>query len=74
MVSVSVRYLFYPPMGEKIKTWTLRFPAKENQNMERALFDWPSVLQYDVKAKCRLISRIFKALSHSILHFSRVRM
>ena len=59
MVSVSVRYLFYQPMDEKIKTWTLRFPAKENPNMEKALFDWPIVLQYDVKAKCRLISRKF---------------
>ena len=25
--------------------------------MEKALFDWPMVLQYDVKAKYRLISR-----------------
>ena len=39
MVSVSVRYLFYQPMDEKNKTWTLRFPAKENPNMEKALFD-----------------------------------
>ena len=46
-------------MDEKIKTWTLRFPAKENPNMEKALFDWPIVLQYDVKAKYRLISRKF---------------
>ena len=38
-------------MDEKIKTWTLRFPPKENPNMEEALFDWPIVLQYDVKAK-----------------------
>ena len=59
MVSVSVRCLFYQPMDEKIKTWPLRFPAKENPNMEKALFDWPIVLQYDVKAKCRLISRKF---------------
>ena len=59
MVSVSARYLFYQPMDEKIKTWTLRFPAKENPNMEKALFDWPIVLQYDVKAKYRLISRKF---------------
>ena len=44
-------------MDEKIKTWPLRFPAKENPNMEKALFDWPIVLQYDVKAKYRLISR-----------------
>ena len=59
MVSVSVHYLYYQPMDEKIKTWTLRFPAKENPNMARALFDWPMVLQYDVKVKYRLISRKF---------------
>ena len=34
----------------KIKTWTLCFPAKEISNMEKPLFDWPIVLQYDVKA------------------------
>ena len=50
MVSVSVRYLFYQPMDEKIKTCTLRFSAKENPNMEKALFDWSIVSQYDVKA------------------------
>jgi len=44
MVSVSVRYLFYQPMDEKIKTWPLRFPAKVNPNMEKSLFDWPIVL------------------------------
>ena len=49
MVLVRVRYLFYQQMDEKTKTWTLRFPAKENPNMEKALFDWPIVLQYDVK-------------------------
>ena len=46
-------------MDEKIKTCTLRFPAKENPNMEKALFDWSIVSQYDVKAKYRLISRNF---------------
>ena len=64
MVSVSVRYLFYQPMDEKIKTWTLRFPAKQNSNMEKALFDWPIVLQYDVKAKYGLISR--KPFEHDV--------
>ena len=59
MVSVTVCYLFYQPMDEKIKTRPLRFPAKENPNIEKALFDWPIVLQYDVKAKYRLISRKF---------------
>ena len=46
-------------MDEKTKTWSLCFPAKENPNMEKALFDWPIMLQYDVKAKYRLISRKF---------------
>ena len=61
MVSVSVRS-FYQPMDEKIKTWHLRFPAKKNPNVEKALFDWPFVLQYDVKAKYRLISRKFSGM------------
>ena len=46
-------------MDEKIKTWTLRFPTKQNSNIEKALIDWPIVLQYDVKVKYRLISRKF---------------
>ena len=56
------RYLFYQLMDEKIKTWPLRFPAKEDPSMEKALFDWPIVLQYDVKAKHRLISRKFSGI------------
>ena len=52
----------YQPIDEKVKTWALRFPAKENPNMEKALFDWPIVLQYDVKAKYRLISRKFSGM------------
>ena len=62
MLSDGVRYLSYQPIDEKIKTCTLRFPAKENPNMEKALFDWPIVLQYDVKAKYRLISRKFSGM------------
>ena len=55
-------YLSYQPMDEKIRKWTLRFPAKENPNMEKALFDWPIVFQYDVKARYRLISRMFSGM------------
>ena len=62
MVSVSVCYLFYQPMDEKIKTWTLRFPAKENPNMEKALLDLPLLWKYDVRAKYRLISRKFSGM------------
>ena len=45
--------------GWKDKNFALLFPTKENPNIEQALFDWPIVLQYDMKAKCRLISRKF---------------
>ena len=62
MVSVNVRYLFYQSTDEKIKTPTLHFRVKENPNMEKVLFDWPIVLQYDVKAKYRLISRKFACM------------
>ena len=62
MVSVSVRYLFNQPMDNRIRTWTLRFPTKENPNMEKALIDWPTLLQYDVKAKYQLISRKFTGM------------
>ena len=59
-------------MDEKIKTWTLCFPTKENPNMEKALFDWPIVLQYDVKAKYRLISRRFLGMNffHGSVHLT----
>ena len=64
LVSVSVRYLFYQPMDEKIETCTLRFPDKENPNMEKASgFDWSIVSQYDVKAKYRSISRKFLGMN-----------
>ena len=63
MVSVSVCYFFYQPIDEKIKTWPLCFPAKENPGMVKALFDWPIVLQYDVKVKDRLISRKFSGMT-----------
>ena len=57
--SVCYMYLFYQPMDKKIKTLPLHFSAKENPNVEKTLFDWPIVLQYDVKAKYWLIYRKF---------------
>ena len=59
MVSISVHHLFYEPLDEKIKTWTLRFSGIENLNVEKALFDWPIVC---VKAKYRLISWKFSGM------------
>ena len=49
-------------MDEKVKTWPLHFLTKENPNMEKALFDWPIMLQYDVKAKYWLISCKFSGM------------
>ena len=35
--------------GWKEQNMDSSFSTKENPNMEKALFDWPIVLQYDVK-------------------------
>ena len=67
MVSVSVRYLFYQPVDEKIKTWLLCFPARENPNMEKGLLDWSIVLEYDIKPKYWLISRKFSGMKFFLL-------
>ena len=53
MVSVSVRSLFHQPMDGKKKNMDSLFSRQRNPNMEKALFDWPIVLQYDVKAISR---------------------
>ena len=42
--------------GWKDQNMASSFSAKENPNMEKALFDWPILLQYDVKAKYRFFS------------------
>ena len=47
---------------KKSKHGLFFLPAKKNPNMENALFDWPIVLQYVVKAKYRLISRKFSSM------------
>ena len=60
--SVSVRYLFSQPMDGKVKTWPLRFPTNANRNLEKALFSWLILLQYDVEAYYQLISRKFSGM------------
>ena len=63
MVSLGVRYLLCQPVGEKISlSLSLRFPAKENPSKGRASCDWPIALQYDVKAKYRMIFRKFSVM------------
>ena len=61
-VSGSVRYLFYHPMMKRAKHG-LFVSRQKNPNMEKTLFNWPIVLQYDVKAKYRLISRKFSGIT-----------
>ena len=68
MVSGSVRYLFDQPIDEQIKTQPHHFPAEENPNMEKGLFDWPIMLQFDIKAKYWLISRKFSGIELSLIH------
>ena len=48
--------------GWKDQNMASSFSRQKNPNMEKALFDWPIVLQYDVKAKYRLISRKFSGM------------
>ena len=38
------------------------FSRQRKPDMEKVLFDWPIVLQYDVKVKYRLISRKFSGM------------
>ena len=56
--------LFILSANENIETWTLRFPARENPNIQKALFDWPIVQQFDVKAKYRVDFQ--KVLGHEL--------
>ena len=60
MVSLSVRYLLCQPVGEKISLFS--FSRQRNPNKGKALCDWPIALQYDVKAKYRMISRKFSGM------------
>ena len=53
--------VFYQPMDEKIKIRTLRFPAKENPNMEKALFDCHSCCSMTSKRSID-ISRKFSGM------------
>ena len=48
--------------GWKDQNMASSFSHQRNANMEKALFDWPLVLQYDVKEKYRLISRKFSGM------------
>ena len=59
--------LFVSSVNEwKDQIWPVRFPTKEKPNMEEGLFDWPIVLQYDVKAKYRLILERFQGWRFSL--------
>ena len=53
---------FLSANGRKDQNMASSFSRKENPSMEKALFDWPIVLQYDVNVKYRLISRKFSGM------------
>ena len=73
MVLICVRYLFYQPMhmDEKIKTWTLCFPAKETSDMDKALLDCPIVFFSAELSLNRSISARLLFLFCSRVFFSR---
>ena len=48
--------------GRKDQNMDSSFSLQGNPDMERAFFDWPIVLQDDVKAKYQLISRKFSGM------------
>ena len=60
MVSLSVGYLLCQPVGEKISLFS--FSRQRTLNKGKALCDWSIALQYDVKAKYRMISRKFSGM------------
>ena len=51
-------FVFFVLWMKRSKHCLFVFPPKRTL-MEKALFDWPIVLQYNVKARHRLISRKF---------------
>ena len=51
--------LFYQPKWMKRSKHRLFVFPQKNPNKEKALFEWPIVMQYDMKAKYQLISRTF---------------
>ena len=48
--------------GWKDQNMDSSFSRQRKPSMENTLFDWPIVLQYEVKAKYRLISRKFSGM------------
>ena len=51
-------FVFFVLWMKRSKHYLFVFPPKKTL-MEKALFDWPIVLQYNVKARHQLISRKF---------------
>ena len=50
--------------GWKDQNMASSFFRQRNPNMEKVLFAWPIVLQYDVKAKYRLISKKISGMEY----------
>ena len=68
IVWVSVRYLFLQPMDEKSmkKTWSLRFLAKENPNMEKVLLDWSTSYRVAVCRQSEGSIEFWKIFGHEV--------
>ena len=54
--------MVYQPMDEKIRKWLFVFPPKKTLIWRKLCLIGQSCLQYDVKARYRLISRMFSGM------------
>ena len=62
---------FYQPKWMKRSKHRLFVLPQKNPNKEKALFEWPIVMQYDMKAKYQLISRTFLGMIFSLSFLDR---
>ena len=82
LVTISLSFLHFqfisPALNVSLRTcvfWVMIYHTHNHPcaNMEEALFDWPIVLEYDVKGEYRLVSRKFSrkevvSAEHSLNH------
>ena len=76
MVSLSICYLFYQSVDETIKTWTLRFPAKENDSIDQSCCSLTSKRSIDwfLESSWWSVRSSNRSISVRLLFYSRVFM
>ena len=72
----SICYLFYQSVDETIKTWTLRFPAKENDSIDQSCCSLTSKRSIDwfLESSWWSVRSSNRSISVRLLFYSRVFM